>query len=445
MITDMSVGKPWRTLLNFSMPLLLSAVFQQLYNMADTIIAGRCIGENALAAVGSSYPITMIFMAFALGSTQGASVAISHLFGEKKLTDMKTAIYTTYISITALSLVLTLLGVIFCDTVLNALNTNGEIIAEAADYLRIYTWGLVFLFVYNISTCVFSSLGDSKTPLFLLICSSVGNVILDLVLVEGFGMGVGALALATLTAQGAASVTAALILFRRLKKIETPKKPKMFSLNTLGKISRLAVPGIFQQSFVSVGNLFVQSLVNGFGDPSVIAGFAAASKINTFSVTMIITLAGGISNFTAQNIGAGKSERVKSGYIAGIIMSECLAAALSLISVLFSRQLMGLFVEEPTDTVISTGVDFLTIVSPFLFAVTAKLVADNVLKGSGTMVFFMISTFTDLILRVGLAYIFAGFMGAVGVWWSWPVGWSVAAVVSQVFYHTGLWRKKHNI
>ena len=274
MVTDMSKGTPWRVLLNFSLPLLLSAVFQQLYNMADTVIAGRCLGESALAAVGSSFPITMIFMAFALGSTQGASVAISHLFGEKKLAEMKTAIFTTYISITALSLMLTVFGVIFCTPMLEAMNTNADIMADAADYLRIYTLGLAFLFVYNIATCVFSSLGDSKTPLVLLVCSSVGNVILDLVLVEGFDMGVWALALATLIAQGAASVAATLILFFRLKKIETSKKPRIFSVNALGKISRLAVPGIFQQSFVSVGNLFVQSLVNSFGDPSVEIGRA---------------------------------------------------------------------------------------------------------------------------------------------------------------------------
>lgn len=445
MVTDMSVGKPWRVLLNFSMPLLLSAVFQQLYNMADTVIAGRCLGENALAAVGSSFPITMIFMAFALGSTQGASVAISRLFGEKKLAEMKTAIFTTYISITVLSLILTVFGVIFCDPMLEAMNTNADIMADASDYLRIYTFGLVFLFVYNIATCAFSSLGDSKTPLVLLVCSSAGNVILDLVLVEGFDMGVGALALATLIAQGTASVAATLILLFRLKKIETPKKPRLFSLGTLGKISRLAVPGIFQQSFVSVGNLFIQSIVNGFDDPSIIAGFAAVNKINTFSVTMIMTMAGGISNFTAQNIGAGQPERVKSGFKAGMIMSEALAVLLSLISVIFSRQLMGLFVDEPIETVISTGVDFIMIVSPFLFTVTAKLVADNILKGSGTMVFFMISTFTDLILRVGLAYIFSGFMGVTGVWLSWPVGWGISSVLAQIFYHTGLWRKKHEI
>lgn len=445
MITDMSVGKPWRALLNFSLPLLLSAVFQQFYNIADTVIAGRCLGENSLAAVGSSYPITMIFMAIAIGSTQGASVVISHLFGEKRLTDMKTAIYTSYVSIGTLSLILTVIGILFCNSMLQALNTNKEIMGEAAEYLWIYTLGLVFLFIYNTSTCVFSSLGDSKTPLVLLICSSVGNVILDLVLVEGFGMGVGALALATLIAQGIASAMAVIVLFKRLNKIETPKKPRVFSGNILVRILRLAVPGIFQQSFVSVGNLFIQSLINGFDDPAVIAGYTAVIKINTFAVTMFTTLAGGIANFTAQNIGAGKPDRVRSGYKAGIIMTETVAVTISIISVIFRRQLMGLFVENPTELVISTGMDFLMIVAPFYFSVAGKLAADNVLRGSGTMTFFMISTLTDLVLRVVLAYAFSGSMGVTGVWWSWPVGWVISCVLSQVFYFCGLWKKRHRI
>lgn len=444
MITDMSVGKPWRALLNFSLPLLLSAIFQQFYNIADTVIAGRCLGENSLAAVGSSYPITMIFMAIAIGSTQGASVVISHLFGEKRLADMKTAIYTSYISIGALSLLLTVIGTVFCNSMLSALNTHREIMSEASEYLWIYTLGLVFLFIYNVATCVFSSLGDSKTPLVLLICSSVGNVILDLVLVEGFGMGVGALALATLIAQGIASAAATAVLFKRLNKIETPAKPRAFSWNILAKILRLAVPGIFQQSFVSVGNLFIQSLINGF-EPAVIAGYTAVIKINTFAVTMFVTLAGGIANFTAQNIGAGKPERVKSGYKAGIIMTEAVALTISVIALIFRRQLMGLFVEEPTEAVLSTGMDFLIIVAPFYFSVAGKLVADNVLKGSGTMTFFMISTLTDLVLRVVLAYVFSDSMGVIGVWWSWPVGWLISCALAQIFYFCGFWKKRHNI
>lgn len=441
----MTVGKPQWVLLRFSMPLLLSAVFQQLYNIADTIIAGRCLGEDALAAVGSSFPITMIFMAIALGSTNGASVLISHLFGEKKLGDMKTAIFTSFISVGGLSLILTLAGTIFCVPMLEALNTNADIMAESADYLKIYTLGLVFLFLYNVATCVFSSLGDSKTPLVLLVCSSVGNVILDFVLVNYCHKGVGALALATLIAQGAASVIAAALLFIRLKSIETPVKPKPFSLNTLKRISRLAVPGILQQSFVSVGNLFIQSLINSFNITAVTAAYAASVKLNSFSVTMFVTLAGGVSNYTAQNLGAGKPDRVKSGFKSGLLTAEIVALVIALISVIFPKQLIGLFVDDPTETVIATGKSFLRIISPFYFTVCAKLIADNVLRGSGTMVFFMISTFTDLILRVALAYVFSGFMGVDGVWWSWPVGWGISAALSLTFYFKGLWQRKGTV
>lgn len=441
MITDMSVGKPWKVLLNFSLPLLLSAIFQQLYNIADTVIAGRCLGEDALAAVGSSFPITMIFMAIALGSTNGASVLISHLFGEKKLADMKTAIFTSFISIGSLSLILTVFGIVFCNPMLNALKTNQSIMSQSADYLRIYTLGLIFLFLYNVATCVFSSLGDSKTPLILLVCSSVGNVILDLVLVNLFNMGVGALALATLIAQGIASITASAILFKRIKKIEAKGKYSYFSFNTLKRISRLAIPGILQQSFVSVGNLFIQGIINGYNITAVTAGYTAAVKLNTFAITMFATMAGGVGNFTAQNVGAGKNDRVKSGFRAGIFMAEAVALLCTLVSVIFPDQLMGIFAENPTEKVLETGRSFLRIISPFYFMVCAKLIADNVLKGAGTMLFFMISTMTDLVLRVVLAFVLSDMWGVAGVWWSWPFGWGISAALALFFYFKGYWKR----
>lgn len=441
MITDMSVGKPWKVLLNFSLPLLLSAIFQQLYNIADTVIAGRCLGEDALAAVGSSFPITMIFMAIALGSTNGASVLISHLFGEKKLADMKTAIFTSFISIGGLSLILTVFGIVFCNPMLNALKTNQSIMSQSADYLRIYTLGLIFLFLYNVATCVFSSLGDSKTPLILLVCSSVGNVILDLVLVNLFNMGVGALAMATLIAQGIASITASAILFNRIKKIEAKGKYSYFSFNTLKRISRLAIPGILQQSFVSVGNLFIQGIINGYNITAVTAGYTAAVKLNTFAITMFATMAGGVGNFTAQNVGAGKNDRVKSGFRAGIFMAEAVALLCTLVSVIFPDQLMGIFAENPTEKVLETGRSFLRIISPFYFMVCAKLIADNVLKGAGTMLFFMISTMTDLVLRVVLAFVLSDMWGVAGVWWSWPFGWGISAALALFFYFKGYWKR----
>lgn len=441
MITDMSEGKPHKVLLKFSMPLLLSAIFQQLYNIADTVIAGRCLGEDALAAVGSSFPITMIFMAIALGSTNGASILISHLFGEKKLTDMKTAIFTSFISIGTLSLILTLVGIVFCNPMLEGLKTNADIMEASTDYLKIYTLGLIFLFLYNVATCVFSSLGDSKTPLILLICSSVGNVILDLVLVEWCNMGVGALALATLIAQGIASVAATVILFNRIKKIENKGKYSYFSLNTLKRISRLAVPGILQQSFVSVGNLFIQSIINSFDITAVTAGYTAAVKLNTFAVTMFTTMAGGVGNYTAQNVGAGKNDRVKSGFRAGLLMAETVAVMCSLICVLMPDQLIGIFAENPTEKVLETGRSFLLIISPFYFTVCAKLIADNVLKGAGTMLFFMTSTMTDLVLRVVLAFILSDMWGVIGVWWSWPIGWGVSCGLALFFYFKGYWKR----
>lgn len=441
MITDMTAGKPWKVLINFSLPLLLSAMFQQFYNIADTVIAGRCVGENALAAVGASYPITMIFMAIAMGSTQGASVVISQFFGGKKLTETKTAVNTTYISIGSLSIVLTLFGVLFCEPMLRALNTPEEIMTDSAAYLSIYTWGLLFLFVYNIATGVFSSLGDSKTPLVLLICSSVGNVGLDLLFVQAFDMGVSGLALATLIAQGIASIAATVILFIRLKALEAPQKPKLFSANILAKISRLAVPGIFQHSFVSVGNLFIQRIINGFDIPAIIAGYAAAIKLNTFSITMFTTLSGGLANFTAQNIGAGKEERVKSGFKSGLIMSEIIAVAVIIIMLLLRTQLVDIFVDDPTELVISTGTDFIMIISPFYFSVCAKLVADSILRGAGVIKCFMASTFTDLLLRVALAFVLSGSMGVTGVWWSWPVGWLLSMALALFFYFKGFWKK----
>lgn len=218
MVTDMTVGKPARILWAFSLPILCSSIFQQLYNMADSVVAGRFAGEDALAAVGASFPVTMIFMAVALGCSVGCSVVISQLFGGRLYREMKTAVSTSFIAILTLSVVLTVLALIFCSPLMVLLNTPQNIFSDSALYLRIYILGLLFLFLYNISTGVFTALGDSKTPLYLLIASSVGNILLDLLFVAVFQMGVGGVAWATFLAQGAASVLACLVLFKRLKK-----------------------------------------------------------------------------------------------------------------------------------------------------------------------------------------------------------------------------------
>lgn len=435
MMKDLTTGKPNTVLWKFSIPMFVSVIFQQLYTIADSVIAGRYAGDNALAEVGASYPITMIFMAIAFGSNIGCSVVISNLFGQKEWKRMKTAIYTSLVASFALSVILTVFGVLLSGVFIDLLKTPGDIRSGAITYLQIYIGGFVFLFLYNVETGIFTSMGDSQTPLYLLIGSSVGNIVLDLLFVIQFHWGVPGVAWATFIAQGIACIVAFTILMGRLQKVKTDEKPKLFSMPMLKRISGIAIPSILQQSFVSVGNLFIQVLVNKSG-ADVISGYSAAIKLNTFAITSFSTLGNGISSFTAQNIGAEKYIRVRKGMRAGLKMVLLIAAMFFGCFFFLSEPLIRLFMnsESVTNEAVQTGVAFLHIVTPFYFVASVKLLADGVLRGASAMKDFMITTFTDLILRVILAYIFYPIWQATGIWLSWPIGWSIAAVLSITFY-----------
>ncbi|MBQ9947560.1 MAG: MATE family efflux transporter, partial [Oscillospiraceae bacterium] len=319
MVKDMTTGAVAPILLKFSLPLLVSVVFQQLYSIADSVIAGNFINKDALAAIGASYPITMIFLAIGTGMNIGCSVVISTFFGAKDMKSMKTAVFTSLISCFVLGIVLTVVGFFTSGLFLELLGTDISVFKDAQDYLNIYVFGLVFLFIYNICTGIFTSLGDSKTPLYFLIASSLGNIVLDILFVVVIPMGVPGTAWATFICQGVCSVLAFIVLMKRIKKIESPKF-RLFELSMLSRIAKLSVPSILQQSFVSVGNLFIQSLINDMG-AAVIAGYSSAIKLNTFAVNAMACVSGGISSFTAQNIGAGKHERIPQGFKAGFVFT----------------------------------------------------------------------------------------------------------------------------
>lgn len=440
MITDMTEGKPGKILWRFALPVLCSVAFQQMYQIADSVIAGRCVGGSALAAIGASYPVTMLFMAVATGLNLGCSVAVSQLFGAKDYSRMKTAVSTSILSTLAISLVLMAAGLLFCEGMLGALGTDAYIFADAALYLRIYLYGMAFLFLYNICTGIFNALGDSRTPLYLLIGSSVGNVILDYVLVTAFDMGVAGVAWATFLAQGMASVLALLTLLRRLRKVETDAFP-LFSGLLFMRIAGLAVPSILQQSFISVGNLFIQWLVNGYGW-TVVGGFSAAMKLNNFVIVGLTALGSAMSSFAAQNIGAERFDRVTQGLKAGAKMSVGVAVPFSLLFALGGSLVMRLFVSASEPEVIAAGALFLRVVAPFYAVISLKLCADGVLRGAGAMTAFMISTFSDLILRVVLAFFFSQMWGAVGIWSSWPVGWFIGTAASLLFVRAGVWKRR---
>lgn len=437
---DLTAGKPQTVLFQFCMPLFGSIIFQQLYNIADSLVAGKFVGENALAAVGNSYEITLIFIAFAFGCNMGCSVVVSRLFGAKDYKGMKTAVYTACIFSAVICLLLMLIGIVGSGMLLRLIRTPDEVFADSKLYLDIYAWGLPFVFFYNIATGIFSALGDSKTPFYFLAVSSLSNIAVDIWFVKAFGMGVAGVAWATFICQGISCILAMVVVFRRLAKIESKEKAPVFDLQLLAQIVVIAIPSTLQQSFISLGNIIIQSIINGFGAP-VMAGYSAAVKLNNLVITSFTTLGNGISNYTAQNLGAGKLPRVRQGFGVGVKLVWILSVPLFLLYFFGGNLVLKLFMDEPTELALRTGIVYLKILSPFYFIVSAKLVADGVLRGAGMMTKFMIATFTDLILRVLLAFCFSKTaLGATGIWCAWPIGWCIAAILSICFYRHGPWK-----
>lgn len=439
---DLTVGKPETILWKFCLPLFGSVIFQQLYNIADSFVAGKFINENALAAVGNSYEITLIFIAFAFGCNIGCSVIVSQFFGAKDYARVKTSVYTSIIFSILLCGILMLAGLLGSHSLLTLIHTPDEILSDSRLYLDIYIWGLPFMFLYNIATGIFSALGDSKTPFIFLAISSTSNIAVDILFVKSFHMGIAGVAWATFLCQGISAILAVLVVLHRLHQIPCNSKVSLFSFPILKKFLGIAIPSILQQSFISIGNIIIQGIINNYGS-GVIAGYSAAVKLNNLIITSFTTLGNGISNYAAQNIGARKLDRIRPGFRAGLKMVWMISLPFTLLYFLGGRYLLYIFLEQPTTDALHTGIIFLCILSPFYFVVSAKLVADGILRGAGMMKQFMIGTFSDLILRVVLAIVLSNqFHSSIGIWCAWPIGWSVSTALSLFFYHRGPWSAK---
>ncbi|MBQ8201080.1 MAG: MATE family efflux transporter [Clostridia bacterium] len=427
---DLTVGRPGRVLLGYTLPLFGSIIFQQLYNIADSFVAGRYIGTDALAAVGNSYEVTLIYIALAFGCNIGTSVVTARYYGERKLSELRTCI-TTALSFSAiLGIVLSMIGWIFSGPILQLMQTPPEVMADSRSYLDVYLLGYVFLLMYQVSTGVFAALGDSQTPFWFLAFSSVANIVVDILFVRDFGMGVPGVAWATFLCQsisGVAAVTAVLFKLRKLGDHGAP----LFSARILGRILRIAAPSALQQSFISIGNILIQIVINGFGT-ACMAGYAAAVKLNNMCITSVTALGNGVSNYTSQNLGAGKKERIASGTKSGVMIGVVIALAFTAVYCSLSEQLLGLFIEADTEA-IRIGVSFLRMITPFYAVIAVKLAMDGVLRGASQMGAFMTDTMTDLVVRVALAFALAPVFGIAGVWSAWPIGWCVGAALCVFF------------
>ena len=430
---DLTIGDPYKLLWKFCLPLFASVIFQQIYNITDSIVAGNFIGENALAAVGNSYEVTLIFLAFATGLNVGTSVVVARYFGAKEYSFLKTSIHTAYIFTGLIVFMLMMFGILFCDTLLNMIHTPDIIFNDSKLYLDIYIYGLPFLFYYNISTGIFAALGDSKTPFFFLMISSISNIFMDIFFVAKLNMGVDGVAIATFICQGASCILSLIFLFNRIKNLNVDEKTPFFSFNILKNILLISIPSTIQQSAISIGNIFIQSIINNYG-ASVIAGYSAAVKLNNLVTVSLVTVGNGITNYTSQNLGAKKFSRINEGYKSGLKILFTLVVPIITIYNLFSEQLISFFMKNPTTYAISTGVEFLHIVSPFYFLIAFKFLSDAILKGCGLMFPFMMATIVDLVLRVILAFILSPTLGTIGIWIAWPISWLSAVIITYYAY-----------
>ena len=459
---NMLTDKPGRSLFFFALPMILGNLFQQFYTTVDSIIVGQFVGEDALAAVGASYSLTTVFIMIAIGGGIGASVITSQYLGAGIYRKMKTSVSTALISFLILSLVLSVIGLLGNKAILSGLNTPENILSDAVLYLEIYFLGLPFLFMYNILSSIFNALGNSRTPLYLLIFSSLLNIGMDLVMVRVFLLGVAGVAIATVIAQGLSAVISFCLLLRLLgtyreetstKETDAEKRGveetdadtaqrKLYDFSMLGNMIKVAIPSMVQQSIVSIGMLLVQSVVNGFGS-SVLAGYTAGMRIESICIVPMIATGNAVSTFTAQNLGAGQSERVRRGYLAGVRLVAAFAVLTCLILTIFHEPIINAFLEEGSDAAaFATGNAYLTFIAFFFVCIGMKAITDGVLRGAGDVVVFTLANLINLGIRVSFAFGFAGVIGVEAVWFAVPMGWTTNFVISFIRYLSGKWSRK---
>ena len=438
---SMISGNPARPLILFTIPMVVGNLFQQFYNIIDSMVVGNAVGSDALAAVGASTSITMLFVMVALGTGIGSSVVISQLFGARQLEKMKTAISTALISILVFSVLLSILGMVINRGILRLMGTPDDIFQDAATYLEIYFYGFVFLFLYNAFSAIFNALGDSVKPLVFLIFSSLLNIGLDIYFVVSLGMGVAGVAWATLIAQGISAVLSFVFLMIKLKGIQT-EHFSAFDVAVLRNMIKVAIPTIIQQSIVSVGMLLIQAAVNRFGS-TFLAGYTAAVKIDGIAIVPMVAVGNAMSTYVAQNMGAGKPERIGKGYRICLAMAAGIGIIIAVIFCFCGKRFVGLFMDsEKGAEAIAVGAQYLSVVSLFYFVMGIMNVSNGVLRGAADMRWFLTCSLVNLCVRVGLTYALADVTEGMIIMWANPIGWAVGLIIAACRYFQGGWKKK---
>ena len=434
-ITDLTTGKPLKVIWSFSLPLLLSTALQQVYNIADSVIVGQFTGAAGLAAIGAAYPITLFYIAFATGAAMGCSVIISQLFGARRMGDLKSAVFTALIALLALGVLLSGVGIALSGSLMRLLNAPDDLFSSARAYLAIYSAGVVFMFLYNASTAVFTGLGDSKRPLYFLIMSSVLNIVLDILAVGPLKMGVAGAAWATTASQAVAAILSTALVTKKIRELDSDEPFRYFDTAQLKQMARIALPSVFQQSCVALSHTILQGLVNTF-DTAVIAGYEAASKLHNFAYMCFNTLGTALSSFVAQCYGAGKYKRILRGF--WVSTGLCFGFTLVVIAIFqtFPAQLAGMFVDAQAEAaVIDVSVHYLRIISPVYSIICFIITTGGLLRGVGKSMTFFIETLAEFIVRVSMCFVLTKVLASyTGLMWAWYFGSPCGFIMCLMLY-----------
>ena len=442
MAKPMTQGTEWKLILLFALPLVAGNILQQLYNAVDGMVVGSFAanGENALAAVGTSGPVTFVFLAFAIGMSGGCSVMISQLYGARRYDEMRQAVSTSLILVGGIGLFLTVVGGVVAKWFLmHVLSVPDSFLADAVAYLTIYCAGLVFQFVYNIVSFVLRSLGDSSATLYFLLISSMVNIVLDLIFVAAFHWGVVGAAVATVIAQAVSAVVSVVYMFRKHPVLRFGKGEFRFRRDKAALALRLGIPNTLQQCVVSLGNVAIQRVINDFG---ITAGCTAALRVENFVSTLPISLNVAMSTFTGQNVGAGRLDRVRRGLHANWVMGIGICAVVGALTYVFAAQLAGLFGVE--GAAMETAVAYIRVIAPSRLVFALYFITSGVLHGSGDVSFVAVNSLVSLAIRCIAAYSLAYLtpLGGAAAWWSPVIGWFVSTILALVRYKWGPWRAK---
>lgn len=437
---DFTKGNVTKLILNFTLPMLLGNVFQQLYNIVDSIIVGKVLGKEALASVGASFPIIFTLIALLIGIGSGFSIIISQFYGAKDINRVKRAIDTMYIFLFGAGIIVSVLGIYFSEDLFLLLQLPEELIPQATSYLNVYMAGMIMFFGFSGTSSVLRGLGDSKTPLYFLILASIFNIIFDLLFVMVFKWGIAGAAWATVIAQSGAFISGIIYLNRSHNILKFSLFKLVFDKELFIKSLKIGIPSGLQHTFVALGMMALLGIVNTFGT-DVIAAYTAAGRIDSLAMMPAMNFSQAVAAFVGQNLGANKIDRVRQGFKVTFIMSNVFCLFMTAIIILFGSHLMKLFTTDVN--VIAIGEKYLIIVSSFYLLFSTMFTINGVLRGAGdTLIPMFITLFALWIIRIPGAYFLSSKIGETGIWWSIPLGWSMGTIFSYLYYRTGRWKTK---